>query len=148
MRTPASQPLLDRLRRARTAGALSLLVLLAVTGAQLSNTWHELTVRHVVCADHGEMTHVRLSAGAKPGQQAAGAAAPGASAQDPALPEGHEHCALALIVQAGTQAPARATTARFLPPPPVGATHAPLTVIGPGRIFVLASAPKTSPPAV
>jgi hypothetical protein len=136
--------LLDRLRRARTAGTLSLLALLAVTGAQLSAAWHEMTVRHVVCADHGEMTHVRI--GSAP---AANASAPsgGAGAQNPATSEGHEHCALALIVRGNTPAPARATVARALPPPTVVAPRAPMSVLRPGRTFVLASAPKTSPPA-
>jgi len=27
----------------------------------IASSWHELTVRHVVCAEHGELTHVRAS---------------------------------------------------------------------------------------
>jgi hypothetical protein len=107
-----------------------------------------MAVRHVRCADHGELTHVTLGE-----PSAVGTAAPGssltssASAQETSAADRHEHCALALIVRAGTEAP-RAPIARRVSPPQTVKRRAPTVVPRPGRTVVLASAPKTSPPSV
>ncbi|HVR61808.1 MAG TPA: hypothetical protein VMU50_07895 [Polyangia bacterium] len=151
MRRPADQPVLDRLRRTRAAATLSALVLLAVMGAQLQSAWHEMTVRHVICADHGEMTDVPVGrAGIEAREEANALPSPSGSAgaQDSSPADDHEHCALALIIRGGTAAPARTAIVRDLPPPTVPAPRAPVSVIRPGRTVVLASAPKTSPPAI
>lgn len=150
MRRPAVTQLLHRLRRARAAGTLAALLLVTVTGAQFGAAWHEMTVRHVICADHGELTDVPLGPRPDALRTHARATEPsgGARAQDPAAPDRHEHCGLALIIQGSPQAPARQASASALPPPPAAAPRAPLMAIGSGRAVVLAGAPKTSPPRV
>ncbi|HXI56444.1 MAG TPA: hypothetical protein VNO55_10315 [Polyangia bacterium] len=150
MRPRASQiSLIGEMRRMRAARWLALAVLLMAGGTQLTASWHEMAVRHVLCAAHGELTHVKVAAttaasGAQRDQE-------GSSSYVSPLPteaaDGHEHCAVALIVQSGIQAPS-APVATACSPPPAAIHLTPVALPTPGRSTVLASAPKTSPPSV
>ena len=128
-------------------GATRLLAvaLVALIGtAPLASSWHELTVRHVVCAEHGELTHVRASQalGVTPIQDVGSA-----KGQPTETLDGHEHCASGFIVRGRAHRSVVRSVVRYTPPlaviRDVGAPRA-----CPGRSFVLASAPKTSPPSV
>ena len=147
MRLPyGHQNLLTRMRATRVAKWLALVVLIASGGSQLAASWHEVAVRHVRCADHGELTHVTIAEPSVAGRAGQLSSLPSASSEETGAADAHEHCALALIVRAGTEGPRAPIATRFSPPETV--THqAPTVVPRPGRTVVLASAPKTSPPS-
>jgi hypothetical protein len=138
-------------QRGRSAAARLLAVAaIAATGfAQLSTSWHEASVRHVRCAEHGEITHVAMGANraASSGvhHHAHHQAVVGAS--EPVAPAGgHDHCDFVFAVQGNAPVPVVRVAVKVAPPPlvaPRPVEPAPL----PGRAFVLASAPKTSPPS-
>jgi hypothetical protein len=135
---------LTRLRRAGVAKTvLAGVLLLLATLAPFSESWHEASVRHVRCAEHGELTHVVVSGAAD--AHRAGAAHPSLDRGDAGTPAGHEHCDFTFVVQGSAHTPAIRTTVRTLPPSVV-ATAPALALPAPGRAFLLASAPKTSPP--
>jgi hypothetical protein len=119
--------------------------LIALTGvAPISSSWHELTVRHVVCAEHGELTDIPTSqgTGVSPNRSFSSV-----ERQPTDALEGHEHCTSGFIVRGRAHLSVVRSFVRFTPPPSVVRdVGAPLTA--PGRAFVLASAPKTSPPSV
>jgi hypothetical protein len=127
------------------AAKLLAVALIALTGvAPISSSWHELTVRHVVCAEHGELTDVPTAQGliVAPIQKLSSI-----EGQPTKALEGHEHCTSSIIVRGRTRLSVVRSFVRFTPPPSVVRDlSAPL--ISPGRAFVLASAPKTSPPSV
>jgi hypothetical protein len=129
--------------RRRAARPLALFVAAAALAAQFSSAWHELAVRHVRCAEHGELTHVAPLQGASP---APASDVRAVDALPPATPDGHEHCAVLFTIQGSAQAPVVRTPVAFAPPVPV-ARAATDVAPRPGRAFVLASAPKTSPPS-
>jgi hypothetical protein len=115
----------------------------AVGFAQFSTSWHEATVQHVRCAEHGELTHVSSLPSDGPNQTSTGNAIRSAGL---GTLDVHEHCGFVFAVQGSTSAPFVRIAVTFAPPPVVArqpANPAPR----PGRAFVLASAPKTSPPA-
>jgi hypothetical protein len=118
--------------------------LVATTGvAPIASSWHELTVRHVRCAEHDELTHV-------PAPQKVFVKTPRAgtyvSDQDLTAAEGHEHCSGGFIVRKRVDLSIIRSPVRWAPPPSiVHATREPAP--RPGRAFLLASAPKTSPPS-
>ena len=128
-------------------GAARLLVvaLVALTGAApLSSSWHELTVRHVMCAEHGELTDVPTAQGLSVAPIRSFSSVEG---QPTEALEGHEHCTSSIIVRGRAHLSVVRSFVRFTPPRSVVRDlGAPLT--SPGRAFVLASAPKTSPPSV
>jgi hypothetical protein len=114
--------------------------LAAVTG-QFFALSHEISVRHVRCAEHGELTHVATAAGSP-------AAAPAediARTEEAASATAHDHCTLAVTLQASVGPLSRQSAGSSLPPP--------VPFLPPGeapsrdRAFLLASAPKTSPPS-
>lgn len=130
-------------RLSRTGRALAVALSTAVTLAQLIALSHEAGVRHVRCAEHGELTHVA----SVPAEVALSFRPAHAAWRRGALetPDAHEHCAGAFTVQSSTASPLiRADLRR--PAPDV--RHAP----PPGPTFrreprsLLAAAPKTSPP--
>ncbi len=127
-------------------GAARLLAAVAVAAvgfAQFATSWHELTVRHVVCAEHGELTHVSSVSTRAPAQVLVRTAIQSA---DLTTAEAHEHCGFVFAPESSTPSPVVRVAVKFEPPPAVAqkpADPAP----HPGRAFVLASAPKTSPPA-
>jgi hypothetical protein len=134
-----------RVATMKSAARLLAVALVALTGvAPISSSWHELTVRHVVCAEHGELTDVPTS------QELSVAPIRHVSSiegQPKAALEGHEHCTSSVIVRGRTHLSVVRSFVRFTPAPSVVRDlGAPLTF--PGRAFVLASAPKTSPPTV
>ena len=110
---------------------------------QLLAVSHEATVRHFRCTEHGDLTHVAIT-----GTEAAlSPAAERIGSNQAQVSDGHEHCAAAFTFRDGARPVILKTLVRYLPPPVVlGATR---SIVGlPGRLFVLASAPKTSPPSV
>jgi len=126
-----------------TAKSLAVAMTLVATLAQFFALSHEATVRHFRCAEHGELTHVVVTSVEYPLPMPRSADAFRRGETD--APGAHEHCASAFTVQGGSSLPIVAGVARVPPPPEV-----PTPVLAPfqGRAFVLASAPKTSPPAV
>jgi hypothetical protein len=119
----------------------------AVGFAQFSASWHEAGVRHVRCAEHGEMTHVTVSAEYQaPAARdlANGDALLGSEAASAAS---HEHCGVVFSLRASTPSRVLRLAVRFSPPPVV-LKRAGAPAPRPGRSCVLASAPKTSPPTV
>jgi hypothetical protein len=117
---------------------------LVATVAQFFALCHEVTVRHFRCAEHGELTHVAATSVEYPlpMRRLTDALRRG----DIDAPDAHEHCAAAFTLQSGSSLPIVGGAARLVPPP----QDRPPPVIPParGRAFVLASAPKTSPPVV
>jgi len=117
----------------------------AIGFAQFSASWHEASVRHVRCAEHGEAIDVGTVAdlGPSPARQRAtslGFEAGGAEAAS------HDHCSVLLAFRGSARAQLVRLATRFVLPPVVVPT-ASEPAARPGRAFVLASAPKTSPPA-
>jgi hypothetical protein len=122
---------------------LALAAMLVIGLGQFSIAWHEGSVQHVRCAEHGELTDVVMA----PDHGTSPIVVDHlAITSAPAAPVGHEHCDFVIAIQSNAQVPVVRTSVRLALPPvaaPWGAEPAPL----PGRVFVLASAPKTSPPA-
>jgi hypothetical protein len=130
--------------KASTAAQLLSFALVAmIVAAPIASSWHELTVRHVRCAEHGELTHVPASQGLAPAPARDVASAEGQATD---VADGHDHCANGFLVRGRLHVSVIRTLVRFTPPPAVARQVRELTV-SPGRAFVLASAPKTSPPS-
>lgn len=132
-------------RLSTAAKSLAVVVMAAATLAQFFALSHEVTVRHFRCAEHGELTHVAgMAIDAPPNGPRREGAAIGGQAADTA--DAHEHCATAFTVESGSAPPIVRVPVRFTPPPSVSRAAA---IVAPrlGRAFVLASAPKTSPPS-
>ncbi len=125
------------------AQLLSFALVAMIVGAPIASSWHELTVRHVRCAEHGELTHVPASLGLAPAP-ARGAASAEGEATDVA--DGHDHCANDFLVRGRLHVSVIRPVVRFTPPPAV-TRQVRERAADPGRAFVLASAPKTSPPS-
>jgi hypothetical protein len=111
--------------------------------AQLLAVSHEAAVRHFRCAEHGDLTHVAIGGG----EAALSPSADRIGSNGAQATSGHEHCAAAFTVRDGARPVVLKTLLRWSPPTAVpSATRS--TLARPGRSFVLASAPKTSPPTV
>ncbi len=111
--------------------------------AQFSESWHEMTVRHVLCAEHGELMHVASQSHRGPVQALRHDVIESANTE---TVEAHEHCGFVFSLQSSAPSPIIRVAVRY--EPPRAATHRPADpALPPGRAFVLASAPKTSPPA-
>lgn len=139
---------LARLRKASAArSTLAVLLLAVATLARFAASWHEASVQHVRCAEHGELTHVRIQLGtlAANDPRRAAPAHDGVNRGDEGARAIHEHCDLAFVVQGSAQTQAVRTTVRVVPPSVTVASPAP-ALPAPARTFILASAPKTSPP--
>jgi hypothetical protein len=123
----------------------ALAAMVAAVAGQFFAVSHEAAVRHFRCAEHGELTHV--ASVAIDGSQVAPSQRPSAvSSQNALVGDGHEHCAVAFTVRDGAPAPVVRAVAHYAPPPSVvRVIHT--AIRQPGRAFVLASAPKTSPPS-
>jgi hypothetical protein len=121
---------------------------LAVVGATLLGQFesfsHELTVRHVRCAEHGELTHVPLALASAPATLAATNRGPALERQAGTPADAHEHCGLAFTLEGNAAAPVPQTHGVLPPPPPVPTPAAPR--LQSGRTTALSAAPKTSPP--
>lgn len=122
----------------RFATAVSALVILLV--AQLGGAAHEAAVRHVACAQHGELIEapdLDPSHDTAAGEQHFGRAGVGGD---------HEHCDLASALrQHGLQArpPVVAIASIAIAPLPAPS----LDLAAPAR-SIISLAPKTSPPAI
>jgi hypothetical protein len=131
-------------RLSRAAKSFAVAMTLVATVAQFLALSHEMTVRHFRCAEHGELTHVAATSGEYPPPMPPSLDVLRRGEAD--APDAHEHCAAAFTVQGGSSLPIVGGAARLAPPP----QHRPPSILPParGRGFVLANAPKTSPPAV
>jgi hypothetical protein len=147
MLAQANKALLLRPHKGAVALRLFTVALIAAVGAaQFSAAWHEASVRHVRCAEHGEAVDV----GAVPSVAAPArdrATSKGMEGADSAETTSHDHCSLVLAFRASARARLVRLATRF-EPPPVVVRPASEPSRRPGRAFVLASAPKTSPPSV
>ena len=122
-------------------------VLIAAFGfVQFSASWHEASVRHVRCAEHGEAIDVGIVSDLGPSPARHRATSTGLEGTDSTDTTLHEHCSVVLVFRGSARARLVKQAIRFAPPPVVvRRTGEPAR--RPGRAFVLASAPKTSPPA-
>jgi len=115
-----------------------------IAAAPIASSWHELTVRHVRCAEHDELTHVPTSRGplvAAPVERFASL-----QTGDVETPDSHDHCSGSFVVRGRANVTVVRAAVRYTPP--LGVTREVREVApSPGRAFVLASAPKTSPPS-
>lgn len=143
----ANKALLLRPRKKAVALRLFAAALLAAVGvAQLSSAWHEASVRHVQCEEHGEAIDVGVIASvAAPVRDRADSA--GMEGADSTEATSHDHCAVVLAFRTSARAQLVRLATRF-EPPPVVVRPASEPAPQPGRAFVLTSAPKTSPPSV
>jgi hypothetical protein len=126
------------------AAGLLVMGLVAMIGVSpILSARHELTVRHVRCAEHGELTHVQASEGvsAEPTRTFSSVENEGADRVD-----GHDHCTNDFLVRGRMVVSIIRSLVRYTPPPAVAREVLDAAVVIPGRAFVLASAPKTSPP--
>ncbi len=131
-------------RFSSSAKSFAVAMTLIATVAQFFALSHEVTVRHFRCAEHGELTHVAATSGDSPLP-----VPPPTDALrrgEAAAPDAHEHCAAAFTLEGGSSSPFVGGAARLAPPPQD--CPPPLFPLVRDRTFVLASAPKTSPPAV
>ena len=121
--------------------------LIAAMGfAQLSASWHEASVRHVQCAEHGEAIDVGLVSDLGPSSGHHATRVSGFEASDSAESTSHDHCTIVVAFR-GSARTQLVRLATRLVPPPVVVRPASEPAPRPGRAFVLASAPKTSPPS-
>jgi hypothetical protein len=136
----------DTPRKADVAARLFVAALIAAVGvAQFSASWHEASVRHVRCAEHGEAIDVGVVSGvASPVRDRAARA--GMEGADGAETASHDHCSVVLAFRGSGREQLVRQATRF-EPPPVVVRPASEPTKRPGRAFVLASAPKTSPPS-
>jgi hypothetical protein len=111
--------------------------------APLASSWHELTVRHVVCAEHGELTHARTTSTATTAPSRKFASV---TNEEGEVAEGHEHCSNGFLVRGRLHISVIRSLFRYTPPPAIAREFREIAPT-PGRAFVLASAPKTSPPS-
>jgi hypothetical protein len=131
-------------RLSSAAKSFAVAMTLVATVAQFVALSHEVTVRHFRCAEHGELTHVAATSGESllPMPPPTDVLRRG----EADAPDAHEHCAAAFTLQGGSSSPLVGGAARLAPPPQD--RPPPVLPLVRDRVFVLASAPKTSPPAV
>jgi hypothetical protein len=131
-------------RLSSAAKSFAVAMTLIATLAQFFALSHEVTVRHYRCAEHGELTHIAATSGEflLPVPRLTDAVRRG----ETDAPDAHEHCAAAFTICGGSSLPFVGGAARLAPPPQD--RPPPLPPLVRDRLFVLASAPKTSPPAV
>ena len=148
MLAQANKDRLLRSRKGTVAVRLFATALIAAVGfAQFSASWHEASVRHVHCAEHGEAIDVGVLSDLGPSPARHRAAGTGIEGVGSAEVSSHDHCSVVFAFRAGVRAQLVRLATRFVPPAMVVrriSDPAPR----PGRAFVLASAPKTSPPSV
>jgi hypothetical protein len=125
--------------------SIAVFVTAAATLAQFFALSHEVTVRHFRCAEHGELTHVAATAIDLPSVEPR-RAVDAIRTQVAETADAHEHCATAFTIETGSAPPVVRVPVRFTPPPSVSRAE-PVVAAGLGRAFILASAPKTSPPS-
>ena len=127
------------------AKSLTLAVMAAAMVAQLLSISHEMTVRHFRCAEHGELTHVATMV-AVPAVAPSRPTNDAFRARDAESVDAHEHCGVTFTVEGSSCTPSIGSVSRAALLAPA-LRPAPSAVSWRGRAFVLASAPKTSPPS-
>ena len=127
------------------AKSLAVAVTAAAMVAQLLSISHEMTVRHFRCAEHGELTHV-VAISAAPVERPAQRADDALRARDTEATDAHEHCGVTFTVEGSSCTPPIGVPISAAPPA-AALRPAPSSVSWRARAFVLASAPKTSPPS-
>lgn len=134
-------------RRRALAARLFAAALIAAMGiAQFSASWHEASVHHVQCVEHGESIDVGVVSHLGSSTASNRANSTGMEGADNGEAASHDHCSVLFVLRAGTRAQLVRLATRFeLPPVVVRPAGEPAP--RPGRAFVLASAPKTSPPS-
>jgi hypothetical protein len=112
--------------------------------AQLLAVAHEATERHVICAEHGELSHLRPSAGPL---SLEGGRTRSRAVADAALTESavHEHCAFLLSARGVRGKPILLVASAPEPALPPTPRAAPIVAAPAERILL--SAPKIAPPA-
>jgi hypothetical protein len=133
-------------RTTATAKSFTVAVMAAAMAAQLLAISHEMTVRHFRCAEHGELTHVAAMTAA-PAEPAARRTNDAFRARDTEATDAHEHCGVTFTVEGSSCTPSSIGSAISVVPPAPALRPAPSAVSWRERAFVLASAPKTSPPS-
>jgi hypothetical protein len=128
-----------------SAKSFTIMVMAAAMVAQLLSISHEMTVRHFRCAEHGELTHVAAMVAA-PVAAFAPRAYDALRTGDAETTDAHEHCGVTFTLEGSSCTPSTGGTSSVTPPPPAP-RPAPAVVSWHERAFVLASAPKTSPPS-
>jgi len=131
-------------RVSSSAKSFAVAMTVVATLAQFFALSHEVTVRHFRCAEHGELTHVAATSGESLLRVSRFTDALRRGATE--APDAHEHCVAAFTIQGGSSLPFVGGAARLAPPPQDRPPPVPPLVRD--RVSVLASAPKTSPPAV
>ena len=132
-------------RASAATKSLTVAVMVAAMAAQLLSISHEMTVRHFRCAEHGEMTHVAAMVAATaelPSQRTNDAF----RARDAESVDAHEHCGVTFTIEGSSCTPSIGSVSSA-EPPARALRPAPSAVSWRARTFVLASAPKTSPPS-
>jgi hypothetical protein len=132
-------------RASAAAKSLTVAVMAAAMAAQLMSISHEMTVRHFRCAEHGELTHVAAMVAA-PAELRSQRTNDALRARDADSVDEHEHCGVAFTIEGSSCTPSTGGESTLAPPPPAP-RPAPSAVSWHERAFVLASAPKTSPPS-
>jgi hypothetical protein len=129
----------------KLAARLLVLIFVATMGAApIAASWHELTVGHFICSEHGELTHAPVASGSDVGPTGKVACV------KRSLPEalaGHDHCSEGFVVPKRLLVSV-VSSASILPAPPAIMRASRAIAVRGGRSFVLAHAPKTSPPSV
>jgi hypothetical protein len=148
-RSMLARTIKDRLLKPRKGGVAARLfvaaLIVAVGFAQFSASWHEASVRHVQCAEHGEAIEIGIVSDLGPSPTRHRAASTGMEGADNTETTSHDHCSLVLAFRASARDQVLRQFTRFVPPTVV-VRPASEPARRPGRTFVLASAPKTSPP--
>jgi hypothetical protein len=130
-------------RMKETARLLAVALIAIVAWKPVASLRHELTVRHMRCAEHDELTHVRAPEDAaietRRDSDAVLSEKPGTAPQ-------HDHCSEGFVAPGRLSVSATSSMSRLpAPTSTMGAMRA--GAMGTGREFVLANAPKTSPPS-
>jgi len=148
-RSMLARTIKDRLltpRKGYVAARLFVAALIAAVGfAQFSASWHEASVRHVQCAEHGEAIEVGIVSDLGPSATRHRAARTEMEGADNAETTSHDHCSVVLAFRGSAREQVARQFTRFVPPTLV-VRPASEPARRPGRTVVLASAPKTSPP--
>jgi hypothetical protein len=114
--------------------------------SQILASWHEAGVRHVRCAEHGEVIDVVAGSNYEPDLNHGATPRATVTGAETTAPVEHQHCAVALALRGSAQVQVVRPLLRLAPPPMV-VRRCIDPAPRPGRAFVLASAPKTSPPS-
>jgi len=112
--------------------------------SQLGSVAHLAFIRHVECADHGEMVEVRDDGGPTTASRDTSTTE---LRQDGAQSHGHDHCVIAMLRRERTQTSPAPATVGSLQPSDLG-TSLVRAIAPPPSIDILDLAPKNSPPAV